>query len=309
MACVIPSRMCFLAEAAHTSCLPEALGPHLYLCLISISCSTSGIVLVVKMSALSKPEEDLQDPGEAQGPVEAQPLGAEVGEAASHLASYHPASSSTPVEALPQEILDEMKANLMKFLLLKYRAKKLTSPAEMLNKVFRDNQEYFPVVFSQALEWLQVIFGVEVKEVDPTEHIYVMVPTLGLTCDEMLSDGQGLPKAGLLVLVLSVIMWSGDPAPAEVVWGALSRMGMYVGREHCIFGEPRELLTQVWVREGYLEYRQVPDSDPARYEFLWGPRAYEETSKQQVMAFVLRVRQRALRAFPLLSEEAAREEE
>ncbi|ELR46413.1 hypothetical protein M91_13572, partial [Bos mutus] len=95
----------------------------------------------------------------------------------------------------------------------------------MLNKVFRDNQEYFPVVFSQALECLQVVFGVEVKEVDPTEHLYVMVPTLGLTCDEMLSDGQGLPKAGLLVgllvLVLSVIMWSGDPAPAEVVWGAL----------------------------------------------------------------------------------------
>ena len=86
-------------------------------------------------------------------------------------------------------------------------------------------------------------------------------------------------------------------------------MRMCVGREHSIFGEPRELLTQVWVGGGYLEYRQVPDSDPARYEFLWGPRAYAETSKEQVMAFVLRVRQRALRAFPLLSAEAAREEE
>ena len=86
-------------------------------------------------------------------------------------------------------------------------------------------------------------------------------------------------------------------------------MRMCVGREHSIFGEPRELLTQVWVWERYLEYQQVPDSDPARYEFLWGPRAYAETSKEQVMAFVLRVRQRALRAFPLLSAEAAREEE
>ena len=309
MACVIPSRMRFLVEAAHTSSLPEALGPHLYLCLTSMSCSTSGIVLVVKMSALSKPEEDLQDPGEAQGPVEAQPLGAEVGEAASDLASYHPASSSTPVEALPQEILNEMKANLLKFLLLKYRTKKLTSPAEMLNKVFMDNQEYFPVVFSQALECLQMVFGVEVKEVDPTEHIYVLVPILGLTCDDRLSDGQGLPKAGFLALVLSLIMRNGDPAPAEVIWGLLSRMGVYVGREHFIFGEPSELLTQVWVWERYLEYRQVPDSDPARYEFLWGPRAYEETSKQQVMAFALRITQRALRAFPLLSAEAAREEE
>ena len=86
-------------------------------------------------------------------------------------------------------------------------------------------------------------------------------------------------------------------------------MRMCVGREHSIFGEPRELLTQVWVWEGYLEYQQVPDSDPARYEFLWGPRAYAETSKEQIMAFVLRVKQRVLRAFPLLSAEAAREEE
>ena len=49
-------------------------------------------------------------------------------------------------------------------------------------------------------------------------------------------------------------------------------------------------------------------SHSARYEFLWGPRAYLETSKWQVMTFVLRVRKRALRAFPYLSAEAAREE-
>ena len=44
-------------------------------------------------------------------------------------------------------------------------------------------------------------------------------------------------------------------------------------------------------------------------EFLWGPLAYVETSRWQVMACVLRVNQRAWRAFPLLSAEAAREEE
>ena len=309
MACVIPSRMCFLAQVAHTSSVPEALGPHLYLCLTTVSCLTLGIVLVVEMSELSKPKEDLQDPGEAQGPVEVPLLEAEVGESASHLASYPPASSSAPVEALPQEMLHRMMANLIKFLLLKYRTRELTSQAEMLNKVLRDNQEHFPVVFREVSMCLQLVFGVDVKEVDPAEHIYILVPILGLTCDEMPSHGVGLPKAGFLVLVLSMIMRFGDPAPEEAVWGALSRMGVYVGSEQCVFGEPRELLTQVWVREGYLRYQQVPDSHPARYEFLWGPRAYVETSKWQVMAFMLRVNQRAFRAFPLLSAEDVREEE
>ncbi|XP_065773166.1 melanoma-associated antigen 9-like [Muntiacus reevesi] len=253
------------------------------------------------MSELSKPKDDLQDLGEDQGPVEVPLLEAEVGESASHLASYPPASSSAPVEALPQEILHRMIGKLMKFLLLKYRAKELTSQEEMLNEVLRDNQEHFPVVFREVSVCLQLLFGVDVEEVDPAEHTYILVPILGLTCDEMLSDGVGLPKAGFLVLVLSMIMRFGDPAPEEVVWGALSRMGVYVGSEQCVFGEPRELLTQVWVREGYLRYEQVPDSHPARYEFLWGPRAYVETSKWQVMAFMLTVNQRALRAFPFLS--------
>ncbi|XP_043315742.1 melanoma-associated antigen 10-like [Cervus canadensis] len=182
-------------------------------------------------------------------------------------------------------------------------------PAEILKKVLRDNQEHFPVVFSQASQCLELVCGVEVKEVDPREHIYIMVPNLGLTCDVMLSGGQSMPKAGLLVLILSLIMRNGDRAPEEKVWGALSRLGVCVGSVHCVFGEPRTLLTHVWAQQGYLEYRQVPYSYPARYEFLWGPRAYAETSKREVMAFLLRVKERASRAFPPLPVEAAREED
>nr|CAI9689833.1 unnamed protein product [Rangifer tarandus platyrhynchus] len=336
-------------------------------------------MLVVKMSKLSKPEKDLQDPGEAQDWVEAQLLGTEQGSpsdspaercccGASLLGSQgtcsgpaagkpglgfcptcpptesglgpdpddlmcislsgspraaspstvlkvelagldSPLSSVATGEFLPPEALKEMKANLINFLLFKYLAKELTSQAEILKKVLRDNQEHFPVVFSQASHCLELVCGVEVKEVDPREHIYIMVPNLGLTCDVMLSSGQSMPKAGLLVLILSLIMQNGDRAPEEKVWGALSRLGVCVGSVHCVFGEPRTLLTHVWVQEGYLEYRQVPYSYPARYEFLWGPRAYAETSKREVMAFLLRIKERASRAFPPLSAEAAREED
>ena len=278
-----------------------ARGPHLSPWLTPVCGLIPGITLVVEMSELSKPEEDFQDPGEAQGPVNAQLLGAEAGVAASASASSPTVSSLGTGESLPQEALNEMIASLMKFLLLKYRAKEPTSQAEMLNKVLRDNQEYFPVVFSQASQCLQLVFGVEVKEVDPREHIYIMVSILGLSCNAMLSSGQSIPKAGLLVLVLNLIMRNGDRAPEEKVWGALSRLGLYAGSVHCIFGEPRTLLTHVWVQEGYLEYRQVPYSHPAHYEFLWGRRAYAETSKWEIMAFLLRVKQRALRAFPPLS--------
>ena len=94
-----------------------------------------------------------------------------------------------------------------------------------------------------------------------------------------------------------------------MVWEALSRMGVCPGWEQSIFGEPRELQTHVWVQEGYLEYRQVLDSDLTCYEFLWGPRAYAETSKWQVTEYLLRDNKRISRVFQPPSAEAVREEE
>ena len=142
---------------------------------------------------------------------------------------------------------------------------------------------------NQASEYLQLVFGLEVKEVGPSEHTYILVPNLGLTLNATLRDGQRLPKAGLLVVILCLIAVEDKHVPAEEIWGALSRMGVCPGREHYICEQPRELRTQVWVREGYLEYQQVSDDDSACYEFLWGPRAYAESGKFKVLEYLDRV--------------------
>lgn len=96
----------------------------------------------------------------------------------------------------------------------------------MLNSVLKDYQDYFLVVLGQASEYLQLIFGLEMKEVDQSEQTYILVPTLGLTLNEMLRDGQGLPKAGLLVVILCLITVEDNRAPEEEVWEAFSRMGV-----------------------------------------------------------------------------------
>ncbi|KAI5234261.1 Melanoma-Associated Antigen 8 [Manis pentadactyla] len=79
------------------------------------------------------------------------------------------------------DALHKKKVQLVAFLLLKYRAKELTTKAEMLERVTQDHQDHFPVIFSQASKDLQLVFGMDVKEVDPSGHSYVLVPTLGLT--------------------------------------------------------------------------------------------------------------------------------
>nr|XP_035956866.1 melanoma-associated antigen 8-like [Halichoerus grypus] len=203
-----------------------------------------------------------------------------------------------------------MKAvHLVAFLLLKYRTPQPTSQAEMLEIVGEEHQDAFPVILGRASECMRLLFGVDVKEVDPSDHSYILVPVLGLTWDGMLSGEQGMPKTSLLVVLLGLILLGGDHVPEEEVWEELGVMGVYDGQEHVIYGEPRELLTNVWVQEGYVEYRQVPGSDPARYEFLWGPRAHAETSKWQMLGYFLRFNLGQPASSLALSEGAVRDEE
>ncbi|KAM9181134.1 LOW QUALITY PROTEIN: melanoma-associated antigen 10-like [Dugong dugon] len=212
-------------------------------------------------------------------------------------------------EALLRDAIDDKVADLVQFLLFKYQTKELITEAEMLTTVIKEYQDHFPVIFREASECMQLVFGVDVKEVDPTNHSYVLTNTLGLTYDGMLSGDQGVPKTGILILILSIIFLEGNCVPEEKIWKALSVIGVYAGREHFIYGEPQKLITDDWVQERYLEYRQVPNSNPARYEFLWGPRTHAETSKMKVLEFLANVNGSDPRSFPLWYEEALRDED
>ena len=206
-------------------------------------------------------------------------------------------------------MIDDKVADLVRFLLLKYRKKELTTKAEMLSSIIKEYQNHFAVIFSEAFECMQLVYGIDVKEVDPTNHSYVLVTKLGLTYDGMVSNEHSMPKTGLLIFILSIIFVEGNCVPEEKIWEALNVMGLHAGREHCIYGEPRDLITKELVQEQYLVYQQVPNSDPTCYEFLWGPRAHAETSKMKVLEFLAQINETDPRSFPHWYEEALRDEE
>ena len=62
------------------------------------------------------------------------------------------------------------------------------------------------------------------------------------------------------------------------------------------------------MQKEYLNYRQVPNSDPLRYEFLWGPRACADTSKMKVLEVLAKFHGRVPSSFPDLYDEALREQ-
>ncbi|XP_045850697.1 melanoma-associated antigen B16-like [Meles meles] len=220
------------------------------------------------------------------------------------------ASSSKPlpdIENFPIDPLDEKVTILVQFLLHKYQMKEPITRADMIDVIQEYNDE-FPEILKKASERMELVFGVDMNEVDPTNHSYVLVNKLGLTYDERLGGEDSMPKTSLLIIVLGVIFMKGNCATEEEIWEVLNMMDLYSGRKHFIFGEPRKFITQDLVEEEYLEYRQVANSDPPRYEFLWGPRAHAETSKMKLLEFLTKIHESHPRCFPSQYEEALRDE-
>ncbi|CAK6450126.1 unnamed protein product [Pipistrellus nathusii] len=205
-------------------------------------------------------------------------------------------------DSLLQKALHLKMSQVVEFLLLKYREKEPTTRAEILSSVIKEHHDHFPEIFRAATECMKLVFGIDVKQVDLSAHIFVLAPSLGLSYDGMVSNGNKYPNTGLLVTLLWVIAAEGDCAPEEKVWEALNVLGVHDGKKHWIYGEPRELITKIWVHEQYVVYRQVPNSNPACFEFLWGPRAHAETTTSKALKFVLRVNDRDPRSFPFLPE-------
>ncbi|XP_064430878.1 melanoma-associated antigen B1-like [Mirounga angustirostris] len=217
--------------------------------------------------------------------------------------------ASTSPEIARKDPLTRKVGMLVQFLLEKHTMREPIKKADMLKMVNKRHREHFPEILRRASEHMELVFGLELKEVKPGGHSYALVSSLDLTSDGSVSSISGFPKNGLLMPLLSVIFLNGNRASEEDIWGFLNILGIYDGRRHLVFGEPRKLITQDLVQEKYLEYRQVANSDPPRYEFLWGPRAHAETSKMKVLEFLAKVHDTVPSAFPFHYEEALRDEE
>ncbi|XP_031230803.1 melanoma-associated antigen B4-like [Mastomys coucha] len=206
-----------------------------------------------------------------------------------------------------QDLLTRKTGMLMEYMLSKYKQKEPLLREEMLNVVTKSFKEQFPEILKKASNRMDLVFGLEMKEIQPHGQSYELVSKLEFQDDGSRSSELGLPTRGILIPLLSVIYLNGYFAPEKEIWHFLNMLGIYDGVPHLIFGDVRKLITEDLVQEKYLEYRQVPESDPPCYQFLWGPRAYAETSKVKVMEFLAQINETDSSTYPSNHEESLKE--
>ncbi|XP_051034808.1 melanoma-associated antigen 10-like [Phodopus roborovskii] len=208
-------------------------------------------------------------------------------------------------KSLWEKFQNKNVTDLVNLMILKYRMKEPITKAEMLEVVTDKDKKQFPMIFKEASNCLDIIFGIEVKENDLVSHSFVLRNSLNLTYED---DNQRKPTNGFLILILGVVFMEENCASEESIWKFLNIMGVYDGEEHFIYGDPTKLLTGTFIEQNYLEYHQVPNCDPPRYVFQWGPRAYAETTKMKVLEFLAKVTGRDPISFSLWYEEAFRDD-
>ncbi|XP_066106649.1 melanoma-associated antigen B4-like [Saccopteryx bilineata] len=214
--------------------------------------------------------------------------------------------ASTSTESSGRDLLTQKASMVMKYLLSQYKLKEPIRKAEMMKIVHKWYKKDFPEILRRVTEQLDAAYGLELKEVKPNGNVYSLTETPGTSS---LNKCWRFPIKGILMPLLGVIFLNGNCAPEKDIWEFLNLMGVYDGKKHFIFGEPRKLITEDLVQEEYLVYRQVPYSDPPRYEFLWGPRAEAETTMMKVLEFLAKLNDAKVTDFPLLYEKALKQEQ
>ncbi|XP_010840383.1 PREDICTED: melanoma-associated antigen B4-like, partial [Bison bison bison] len=216
--------------------------------------------------------------------------------------------ASAAAESSHTDLLTREAESLLWYMLFKYMMRELIKRSEMLKVIHRSYREQFPEILSRDSECMELEFGLVLKEVRPNSHCYTLVSNLDLSDSGSMRGDWGLPKNGLLMPLLGVTYLNGHRASEEEIWKFLNMLSIYDGRRHFIFGDTGKLITQDLVQEEYLEYRQVPGSDPPRYEFLWGPNTLTQNSKTKVLQILTKVNDSAPDTLQRRYEDSWREE-
>ncbi|XP_006885147.1 PREDICTED: melanoma-associated antigen B4-like [Elephantulus edwardii] len=219
-------------------------------------------------------------------------------------------SSENAAEGSQKDPLIKRMSLLVQFLLHTYKMKEpLITKKEIMKIINKKYQERFPEVLQRVSEHMELVFGLELKEVDPSVPTYLLANVLEINREDYVFDTKRFPKYGLLLPILGMIYMNEYQVSEEQLWQFLNRVGVSDGKRHFLFGDPRKLLTKDVVQEKYLEYRQVPGSDPPTFQLLWGPKAYTEASKAKVLEFIAKMRRMDHKAFKILFVETWKEEE
>lgn len=184
----------------------------------------------------------------------------------------------------------DRKVNDLVHFLLSMDSKKLPIKRQDISKnVLKECSRAFPILMEKAKEKLDMVFGMDLVTLDSKR--YILVNRLENDGDEPHQDWpkEDSARMGLVMLILASIFMNGNVMNQSQLEHLLKKLSLDMEQHHEVFGDLKKLITQEFVRQGYLEYIRQPASDPPTYELKWGERAKSELTKREALNFVCQI--------------------
>ncbi|XP_013887638.1 melanoma-associated antigen G1 [Austrofundulus limnaeus] len=190
------------------------------------------------------------------------------------------------LEKLSQAQVDQKTAEVVQYFLMKDQKKVPVRRAELVKYMVKDYRTIYPEIIKRAARTFEQVFGLKLVEIDPKQHMYILVNNLETPARAGPVECPTNPKTGLLFVVLSVIFMKGGIVKENLIWHTLKKLRVDPGQKHEEFGDVKKVVTDEFVRQKYLEYLRIPHTEPVEYEIRWGPRADLEVSKAKILEFI-----------------------
>ncbi|XP_062916595.1 necdin-like 2 [Mobula hypostoma] len=185
--------------------------------------------------------------------------------------------------------VDRKVCEVVQYILIMEQKKVPVKRKDIIKNVLKDYRSRYCEIIKRAGRIFNQVFGMELVEIDPKIHAYILINKLEPAQDDSMNWGDATAKMGLLLVILSIIFMKGNAVKDSLLWHTLKKLRIDPSEKHQDFGDVKKLITEEFVKQKYLDYSRIPHTDPAEYEFRWGPRAAQETSKMKVLEFVAKM--------------------
>ncbi|KAI3357865.1 hypothetical protein L3Q82_016258, partial [Scortum barcoo] len=190
------------------------------------------------------------------------------------------------LEKLTPAQVDQKTAEVVQYFLVKDQKKIPIRRADLVKHVVKEYRNIYPEIMKRASRIFDQVFGLKLVEIDPKNHMYILINKLETPEGASPITSPASPKMGLLFVILSVIFMKGGVVRENLIWNTLKKLRVDPGEKHEEFGDVKKVVTDEFVRQRYLEYVRIPHTEPVEHEFRWGQRAELEVSKAKILEFM-----------------------
>lgn len=145
----------------------------------------------------------------------------------------------------------------------------------------------FDAIIEKVTEILKDVYGLDLYVGAANPIQYLVSNTLPLQTSNEDEDKLSEAPKIILMLVLSHVFMSGESVSQVSLFQFLCSIGIDRDKKHYAFGNVKDFITTMLVKQKYLTSDSNPNNKSVTYH--WGPRAEQEVSKHSLLNLVSKI--------------------